>query len=560
MMSAKVLLGFGRRWRESVRTPVILLGLIAGVLPIAIAWRFGALGIPRNDDWSYVVASFRFADGGGIDGNDWALMHLVGQLAISLPVNLVFGNRIAPLQVLVAFMGVAGLLSGYLLATRWLTRPRALFAMVLVAVGPMWAALAGSFMTDVPTLSLSMICLAAGTRALESPTLSRTWLATSMAIGLVGFAIRQYAIVAILAVIGASLWHTRTPDRRRVSVIAITSVITLMLAGLFYLWWRGLPGFDNPPLRMPNSTLIQKGVDRSLRSAVLVGFLIFPALLVARPVRILREAWNRSPVSTTATAGMIAAMFGTWSLIWHRNDLEKMIGPGNYVIPQGVLGSQVIEGHRPSLLPNSLMTLFALIGIVTLAILLVSLVSALPHLVRSLAIQRSSGNPSLTVAVLALVGFSLACAAPTFFGMPLFDRYLLPIVALSSVLVSSLPLHPRSDRAVVRWMPGLATAGLAAVGLVFACNSASFDGARWRAAERAAEIIGDPHKVNGGFEWTNYLAESPVYFSPEIRSEQYCVILRIRADSIPEWQELAEEVWAPFGNQAWIVAEQRSSC
>jgi hypothetical protein len=135
-------------------------------VPILITWRFGALGVPRNDDWSYLLSSFRFANGDGINGNNWALMNLVGQLVIALPINLIFDNRIAPLQILVSSLGVFGLVALYDLTSHWLTRRRALFAASLLALGPLWAALAGSFMTDIPTFSLSMICLAAGVRAI----------------------------------------------------------------------------------------------------------------------------------------------------------------------------------------------------------------------------------------------------------------------------------------------------------------------------------------------------------------------------------------------------------
>jgi hypothetical protein len=48
------------------------------------------LGVPRNDDWSYLLSSFRFANGDGINGNNWALMNLVGQLVIALPINFFF--------------------------------------------------------------------------------------------------------------------------------------------------------------------------------------------------------------------------------------------------------------------------------------------------------------------------------------------------------------------------------------------------------------------------------------------------------------------------------------
>lgn len=540
--------------------PVVLLGAVGGVIPLVIAWRFGALGIPRNDDWSFLLASFRFADGGGIDGNDWALMNLVGQLVLALPFNVVFGNRIAPLQVLVAALGVAGLMAVYDLGLHWLTQRRALFAACLVAVGPMWAALAGSFMTDVPTFALSMICLAAGARALSANRFATLWLVVAMAAGFTGFAIRQYAMVAVVALAGAAVWHAPTLGRRRVALIVGLCVATLAAAAVFYLWRLGLPGFGDPPLRAPTRRSVGTGIDRSLRAATLVGLLVTPALLLAGPIRLLATAYRRSPTFTLASAGILTVGFSLWGQGSHRADPAQMISPGNYVRSTGILGTDVIWGIRADLLPGALMTVLALVGIVSAIILLTAGASTVPPVLRSLPTRRRTGSPAKSIAVLALVGFSLACTVPVFFGMPLFDRYLLPVIALMAVSVLDAPVQLRPDLRLNRWTAGVAFAGMTVIGLVFACNSASFDGARWRAAERAAEIVGDRGRIDGGFEWINYTAGRPVSITPERTSAQYCIALVSTPDLQPGWGSIAEPVWGIAGEQGWIIAEQRWPC
>jgi hypothetical protein len=50
----------------------------------------------------------------------------------------------------------------------------------------------------------------------------------------------------------------------------------------------------------------------------------------------------------------------------------------------------------------------------------------------------------------------------------------------------------------------VALVALAAVGFAFATDSASFDGARWRAADAAVAQGWPASRVNGGFEWRNY--------------------------------------------------------
>ena len=66
---------------------MVALTLLAGaVVPLLVAARSGALGIPRSDDWSYLLSLFRWVDTGRLSYNNWAGMTLVGQLVLAVPV------------------------------------------------------------------------------------------------------------------------------------------------------------------------------------------------------------------------------------------------------------------------------------------------------------------------------------------------------------------------------------------------------------------------------------------------------------------------------------------
>lgn len=540
--------------------PLVVILVIGGVLPIVIAWRFGALGIPRNDDWSYLIASFRFANGEGINGNNWALMNLVGQLVLALPINIASSNRVAPLQILVASLGVAGLFALYDLATHWLTKQRALFAVCLLALGPLWAALAGSFMTDIPTFALSMICLAAGARALKSQRHANKWLTVALIAGFVGFAIRQYAIVAIITLIVVAVWHRTSLGSRRFRVIVGSCLLTLAFAFVFYKWRLQLPGFDDPPLVLPSTQLIDRGIEFNLRSATLIGFLVAPAVLLVGPLQLLSSAFMRSPKTTVIFGVGMIAMFTTWLARANATDRTLFITLGNYFRSAGILGNDVIAGVRPDLLPEPLMIAFACIGITSFTVFSIAGASTAPRFINSLRVRKRNQTPGKSVAVVAMIGFGLTSGGPVFFGMPIYDRYLLIVIGLVSVLVLSAPALTQRTRTVNRSIAGVAFGFMAALGLVFACNSASFDGARWRAAERATSITGDHGQVDGGFEWTNYYAQRQVFFSPERSSSRYCIQLTSSPESQTGWQGISEPVWGIFGTQAWIVAEQRNPC
>ena len=43
---------------------VLLLGVLAIGVPVFVSAHYGALGIPRSDDWSYLLTLFRWVDTG----------------------------------------------------------------------------------------------------------------------------------------------------------------------------------------------------------------------------------------------------------------------------------------------------------------------------------------------------------------------------------------------------------------------------------------------------------------------------------------------------------------
>ncbi|MFM8972973.1 MAG: hypothetical protein ACKOOG_10115, partial [Actinomycetota bacterium] len=95
-------------WWLGATAALLVLG---AVLPLLIAWRSGALPIPRSDDWSYLTTLFRWTEGGGLDFNRWVSMTLVGQLVIAAPVALAAPGSIAAVRVEVALLGLGGLLA-----------------------------------------------------------------------------------------------------------------------------------------------------------------------------------------------------------------------------------------------------------------------------------------------------------------------------------------------------------------------------------------------------------------------------------------------------------------
>ncbi len=105
--------GSAPRARSNGTGPAIavLVGIavVGFALPLALTAHYRAIGIPRSDDWSYLVTLFRLVDQGHLSFNHWVSMSLVGQLLVAAPVALVWTRDIGALQVTTALLGVVGL-------------------------------------------------------------------------------------------------------------------------------------------------------------------------------------------------------------------------------------------------------------------------------------------------------------------------------------------------------------------------------------------------------------------------------------------------------------------
>lgn len=93
----------GERWLAAIAC------LAVAGLHLAVAARFGALGVSRNDDWTYYRVAFASYADGGFSPDPFTSTMLVGLIALARPVMAVFGATMAPLQIMVAVIGALGL-------------------------------------------------------------------------------------------------------------------------------------------------------------------------------------------------------------------------------------------------------------------------------------------------------------------------------------------------------------------------------------------------------------------------------------------------------------------
>jgi hypothetical protein len=156
-----------RRFRAVEVVGIIVgLGLLGVVLPAVVASHYGALNIPRSDDWSYLLTLFHWVDSGRLTFNGWVSMTLIGQIAAAAPVAAIFGHNITAIHLYTSLLGLVGLLGVVVLGRRTLVSLWAgVFVAVTIAIGPLWSPLSATFMTDIPTFTVELLALCcAGSR------------------------------------------------------------------------------------------------------------------------------------------------------------------------------------------------------------------------------------------------------------------------------------------------------------------------------------------------------------------------------------------------------------
>jgi hypothetical protein len=495
----------------------ILLVVLAVVLPLVIAAHYGAFGIPRSDDWSYLLVQFRFVHDGTVDLNNWVSMTLVGQVALGAPVAALSGRSIAAMQVFTAFVGLVGLAAVVDLGRRLGVglRVAGLIA-VAVAVGPLWGPLAASFMTDVPTFTFTVLTLTVGVAALQRRPVSTGLLGACLALGFVAFSVRQYALVVPIAVaVVAAMVLAGDGDRRRLRIVGIQTGVLLVCSAVLFLWWRRLPGSLALSPIVPTPHTLRTLVDKGTNLVRLLGLLVVPAVVLAGPVRIVRRARLAAPRLTWVLGGASALVLA--GIYLH---VPQRPFVGNYVTRDGTLSTDVLPGVRPNVMPSAVFDLLVLLGSLSVVLLVVALV---PWLVEARdRVRRRDLAPAdpATAAVALTVGLYLAAyAVAVAVNLPLYDRYVLPLVPL----VAFLLLRPRPEpapgpaagaeprpvaarrpaRAAWAWaIVSVVVLGLA--GLAYTTDSASFDGTRWAVAKAATRLGYEPLQINGGFEWDSW--------------------------------------------------------
>ena len=470
-----------------------ILGATAVALVVTGAWFLltmwaEAVGIARNDDWSYLENAFRFADTGVFAVGGWVQMMLIGQLILAAPVIAVFGPSVGALQGVVAALGVILLTSAYAILRNFLSPIWAAASTATLAFSALFGLLSVSFMTDIPAAAFQLLAIAFGYRALRASKIAWPKLLLATAFGLMAVSIREYAVAALVAI-----WVTAGRSARMSRSyrgFAAWTVAMGVIVGLMLLWRSGQVTVTDSPLG-----LNPIGLRYLAWWPLTAGLLLLPAAVAGNPVRVARRAWSSSRLLT------VVALLGATGAMAH----TRLGFLGNYLSLSGGY-AEVARGIPTPVLPiwwSTLLTAAAVYGGYLLALLLVGAICKWWEGRRA---RLSAGPSSVSLGLAFVVVTALVYAiVPVLADVALFDRYFVAALPIAAGLV--VWWLRRED---LMWqVPLVAVSGViaavAVTSVVLVAATSARDAARWQIADRAAEQLGvAAGNIDGGFDYYSF--------------------------------------------------------
>lgn len=461
------------------RLPPLAFPLLASLLAWVVLFAsvpFARQDFPLNDDWAFARGAFLFARGEGVHYGGWASMPQLGQWLWACPFVWLLGESHTALRLATVLLSWLGLWAFFdLLRQRGVGEGRAALATGVLAFNPLFFLLQGTFMTDVPALSLALAALALYGRALERADAGR--LAAACLVATLAALTRQNTVAVSMAAAVLLLW--RPELRRRPGWWA--GVLLPAAVGVAVHLWFG----QRPDVRAMKPGVPAPAALLSL-PYVAVHFLALSALplllLLPRPA-----SWKRGAVALAVmlTCAGYWLLYGTYlpygGLFPYA---ENMLTPWGAFAGSRFTGPFVV-GSRPVLLGTGVRVALTLLGCLAGA-----------ALVDRLLTRRGGAwdNP--------LVLFTLLQVPFLLIAVDFYDRYLLFLIP--GVLALTAEAAEAAPRSRAWGLAGLAAAvlvGVFSVGLMH--DWLAWNGARWALGRRAVPSV-DPLDIEGGVEWDGW--------------------------------------------------------
>ncbi len=442
-----------------------------------------AQNFPLNDSWAYTKGLFHLLEGQGLT-HFGPSVPLVGQWLYQAPFVLLFGPSHFVLRVSTLLLSFLGSVAFFFILTRQMkiSRGIALLATATLSLSPLTFLLSGTAMTDIPTLSFSLISLALFVQAQENYRLKILGLASLVAC--FATATRPNAILLPFSVAISFLFLH--PSKHR--MVWSGALLLPFLGGLLAdLWFSQMnPDFTHLTPTFHSTSLL---VFYFFSVAQMLGLFLFPmSFPLFFETKNARQwlFWGGMFILTTAYGWS-----GKWFPYW-----GNMITPwGQYTV------NDVVVGERSLIIPLWLQ--------VTLSYLATFGVCGMFSRGKMLLKGHQGKHPLYIFCGLHLMVF--------FFAPYWFDRYLLILfpgfLALMAKAISTKPFQKRLCKTLLfTW---------AIVSTALMHDWLSWNQARWTLGNRALNAGVAVSDIEGGLEWNGWHSPQLAKLGPFKKPENF---------------------------------------
>lgn len=390
------------------------------------------------DDWSYIKTAQVFARTGHLVYNGWATATLGWQVLWGALFIKLLGFSFVHVRLSTLPVAMASVYLFHQILIRFgISRSNAIFGSLSLALSPVFFVMSASYMTDVPGVFCTLLCLYLCQRAISAAAdrAALAWLCLAAVTNIAGGTVRQTAWLGALVIVPSAVWLLR---RRPVVLWGGTLLWVISAAGMFGLmhWFNRQPYFLPP--RIPVYRLIPPVLTRTvLREAVYASMALLSTLMLLLPVLV---AWW--PIARSRTkrrmAWLLAISAVLVSIFLDKYAAHRVLDyclapwlPG--IIEFITTGYNVMPGSRPASLGYWQRTIITVLVLGSALAFFIHLYNA-----RKRGQFTNNGSAAWLQIFELLVPYSVI-----YFGTliirglndPWFDRYLIPLQIVGIVIL-----------------------------------------------------------------------------------------------------------------------------
>ncbi|MBV9441433.1 MAG: hypothetical protein JO217_01940, partial [Acidobacteriaceae bacterium] len=300
------------------------------------------------DDWSYIKTAQVFAETGHFAYNGWGAVTVGWQALWGALFVKLLGFSFIHVRLSMLPVSIASVYLFHQILIRFeISRANALFGTLVLGLSPVFMAMAASFLTDLPGLFSTLLCLYLCQRTLAARTdpTALAWLSVAIVSNVASGTARQTGWLGVLVMVPSTLWLLRS----RRGLFWMGGLLWVASVGAVFLtmhWFYQQPYFIeiNSPHHFGRTAIKQfllRNADQGPKAFLCLLLLVLPVLAVwlplARSMSRRRFAW----LSLTAVVLLIGALLyagthgklNTWLAPWLLHVIGYMGTPGAGNIP-----------------------------------------------------------------------------------------------------------------------------------------------------------------------------------------------------------------------------------